>query len=91
MNRGAVIISACGLIAAGGIVGAVIVNGDVTSDRSPQIEVEWEQPAPTVPRVDGFELADVHANSRLEFDECRADYVDTGTGRTVGRNPQYFC
>ena len=94
MNRRATLASLAAVLTVGGVAATVIFDSDDSTRPTQDVEplrVEWDQPVSTLPLVDVYELADVHANSRLDFDECRSDFVATGADRTVGRDPLYFC
>jgi hypothetical protein len=45
----------------------------------------------TDPLVDLGYLADVHASSRLQYDECQQGFADIATDPSSSRNPFYFC
>ena len=43
------------------------------------------------PRTDVSSLAEIHATSRLQYDECQQDYADVAADPSSSRNPMYFC
>jgi len=43
------------------------------------------------PLVDLVDLADVHAASRLQYDECQQGFADIAADPSSSRNPLYFC
>ena len=43
------------------------------------------------PLVDLVDLADVHAASRLQYDECQQGFADISADPSSSRNPLYFC
>ncbi len=45
----------------------------------------------TEPSVDLGYLADVHASSRLQYDECQQNFAQVATEPSSGRHPLYFC
>ena len=51
-------------------------------------EVEWFVDEP---QIDFGYLADVHAASRLQFDECQQDFAAITDESSSGRHPLYFC
>lgn len=45
----------------------------------------------TDPLVDLVDLADIHASSRLQYDECQQGFADISADPSSSRNPLYFC
>jgi len=62
------------------------IEHNVQTDSGPGIE--WNV---TEPAIDLGELADVHASSRLQYDECQQDYAEVAADPSSSRNPLYFC
>lgn len=47
--------------------------------------------ATTNPLADLVDLADIHASSRLQYDECQQGFADISADPSSSRNPLYFC
>lgn len=65
-----------------------VETGAVVSGSSLDSGFEW---IVTEPSADLGDLADVHASSRLQYDECQQNFAQVATEPSSGRHPLYFC
>ena len=91
VRRGGVVSLAVIAIAAAGLS---VRGGSQPAEPAPDVfdSIDWQ--------VDGLldeslldlaDLAEVHATSRLQYDDCQQDYAAISSEMSSSRNPQYFC